>query len=169
MADIRTAILITIDLAHEGGFQNNPKDRANWTGGQVGVGDLVGTKYGITTLDMPGVAIVDLTPDQAIAYYTEHYWKPLYSQINSQQIANKLFDLGVLFGVGTAVKNLQAALDLPEDGIFGPNTLAMTNAANPSLLLTEFQQEMVSRAEGIALANPNDAGDLADWTRRINS
>jgi lysozyme family protein len=169
MADARTAFLITIDLAHEGGFQNNPKDRANWTGGQVGVGTLVGTKYGITTLDMPGVVIADITPEQAIAYYIEHYWKPLYSQISVQGIANKLADLGVLFGVGTAVKNLQSVLDLEMDGIFGPNTLARTNATDPIRLLNIFQQEMIMHAQAIAAANPNDAADLNDWVRRIKS
>lgn len=168
MADAKTAILITIDLAHEGGFQANPKDRANWTGGQVGHGTLVGTKYGVTTLDMPGVAIADLTMDQAAAYYLEHYWKPLYSQITSQPLANKLFDLGVLFGVGTAVKNLQAVLNLEMDGIFGPHTLASVNAAPPTLLAS-FQFEMRAHAKAIAEGNPNDAPDLAGWMRRINS
>jgi lysozyme family protein len=92
MADAKTAILITLDLAHEGGFQKNPNDRANWTGGQVGVGTLVGTNGGITALDMPGVDIEHLTIDQKIAYYLEHYWKPLYSSIAWQPLANKLFD-----------------------------------------------------------------------------
>jgi lysozyme family protein len=169
MADAKTAILITLDLAHEGGFQNNPKDRANWTGGHVGVGTLVGTKYGVTTLDMPGVVIADLTIEQATEYYLAHYWKALYSQIDSQAIANKLFDLGVLFGVGTAVKNLQTALDLNADGVFGPVTLARTNAAAAPLLLTTFQHEMLAHAKAIAAGNPNDAPDLDGWTRRINS
>jgi lysozyme family protein len=157
MSDARTAILITLDLAHEGGFQKNPKDRANWTGGQVGVGTLVGTNGGITALDMPGVDIEHLTLEQKIEYYTEHYWKPLYSQIDAQGIANKLFDLGVLFGVGTAVKNLQAALDLNMDGIFGPITLAKLNAANDVILLSTFQYEMILHARAIAAANPNEA------------
>jgi lysozyme family protein len=169
VSDARTAIAITLDPAHEGGFQSNPKDRANWTGGQVGVGTLVGTKYGITALDMPGVAIKDLTVEQATAYYLEHYWKALYSQISSQSIANKLFDLGVLFGVGTAVKNLQTVLDLNADGVFGPVTLAHTNATGETLLLSEFKAEMVAHAKAIAAGNPNEAPDLPGWTRRINS
>ena len=169
MADARTAFLITIDLAHEGGFQANPKDRANWTGGHVGVGTLVGTKYGITTLDMPGVVIADITPEQAITYYIEHYWKALYSEIISQALANKLADLGVLFGVGTAVKNLQSALFLEMDGLFGPATLAAVNGADAELLLQNFQREMRAHATAIAAGNPNDAPDLPDWIRRINS
>jgi|SRR5579864_1687756 len=170
MADAKLAISITLDLAHEGGFQKNSKDRANWTGGQVGVGMLVGTKYGITTLDMPGVDIENLTIAQATEYYLEHYWKPLYSEISSQAIANKLFDLGVLFGVGTAVRNLQMALDMPDqDGVFGLHTLAAVNVTNPQNLLQKFQQEMTAHAKAIAAANPNEAPDLGGWTRRINS
>jgi len=66
MSDPKTAIALT--LIQEGGFQNNPNDHANWTGGQVGVGTLVGTKYGITCLDLPGISIKDLTPDQATQF-----------------------------------------------------------------------------------------------------
>jgi|SRR5579864_1373374 len=174
MADISKSIAITIDLAHEGGYQDNPKDRANWTGGQVSVGVLVGTKYGITTLDMPGVVIKDLTPEQATCWYlTTHtpqrFNNPLYAQIVSQTICDKLFDMGVLFGVGTAVKNLQAALDLNMDGIFGPITLARLNAANEVLVLSTFEYELILHARAIAASNPNDAPDLDDWIRRIKS
>lgn len=169
MADARTAIIITLDDAHEGGFQNNPHDHANWTGGRVGEGTLVGTNGGITTLDMPGVDIRNLTVDQKVHYYIEHYWKPLYSEINSQLLANKLFDLGVLFGIGTAVRNLQTALDIDADGIFGPDTLARTNAANPMSLLGTFQAEMRAHATAVANGNPEEARFLPDWLRRIDS
>jgi lysozyme family protein len=169
MADAKTAILITLDLAHEGGYQDNPKDRANWTGGKVGVGTLVGTNGGITALDMPGADIKNLTIEQKIEYYLAHYWKPLYSQIESQVVANKLFDLGVLFGVGTAVKNIQLALNLEMDGIFGAETLACTNGTDSAALLHTFQSEMIAHARAIAAGNPNDAPDLPDWIRRIQS
>lgn len=169
MADARTAILITLDPNHEGGFQRMPNDRANWTGGQVGLGILMGTKYGITALDMPGVNIANLTVDVATAYYQQNYWKDLYSQINSQAVANKLFDMGVLFGVGTAVKLLQMALNTVADGIFGPTTLMLTNEANSTLLLHSFQDELHTHAAKVAAENPNDAADLPDWNRRIDS
>lgn len=167
MASFQIAVSITLDDAHEGGFQDNPKDRANWTGGQVGVGTLVGTKYGITTLDMPGVSIRDLTPQQAASYYSANYWKPLYSQINDQLLANKLFDIGVLFGVGTAVKLLQGVLGLTTDGAFGPNTLSAVNMRLD--VLAPFKSALMSHATAVATANPNDAPDLSDWLRRIAS
>jgi lysozyme family protein len=167
MASFFIAVAITLDDAHEGGFQKNPHDRANWTGGQVGVGTLVGTKYGITTLDMPGVDIANLTTDQASTYYSAHYWKQGYSQIADQLVANKLFDMGVLFGVGTAVKVLQTVLGVTPDGGFGPTTLSALNAAGD--VLASFKSAMINHATSVAAANQNDAPFLSDWLRRISS
>lgn len=169
MADAKTAIAITIDADHEGGFQKNPKDWANWTGGEIGSGELVGTKYGITALDLPGYDIESLTPEQATIYYREHYWKSLYSQIECQEVANKLFDMGVLFGVATAVKCLQSVLAIPADGIFGSRTLASVNTASEKTLLEEYEDELSAHAKAIAASKPNEAEDLDGWLRRIKS
>lgn len=173
MANISQSISITLDANHEGGFQKNPKDRANWTGGQVGVGALVGTNHGITALDMPGVDIENLTTAQAMEWYMttripEQYNNPLYAEISAQAVCDKLFDMGVLFGVGTAVKALQTALGIAVDGAFGPASLAATNAANPMMLLADFQAMLCAHAQAVAM-NPNDAPDLPDWERRIKS
>ena len=59
MADFQIAVHKT--LVHEGGFVDNKND----SGGQ--------TKYGITQADLPGVSIKDITLEQAVAYYAEHY------------------------------------------------------------------------------------------------
>ena len=168
MADAKTAIAITIE--HEGGYQRNPNDHANWSSGVIHVGRLMGTKYGITAVDMPGVEIQNITADQATTYYLEHYWKQYYSQITSQPVANKLFDMGVLFGVGSAIECLQYALDLtPVDGNFGPITLDRCNRANINLLLSMFKTELKSHAEKIAVANPIEASNLDGWINRIDS
>jgi lysozyme family protein len=155
MSDSKTAIALT--LVHEGGYVNNPND----SGGA--------TKYGITQRDMPDVNIADITPEQATAYYVEHYWKALYSEIESQDIANKIFDMGVLFGVGTAVRLLQTGLNLIVDGAFGPATLAAVNEADPYSLLQAYKTTLVSHAIGIANAQPKDRVFLAGWIKRINA
>jgi len=156
MADFKIAVQKT--LVHEGGYVNNPNDK----GGP--------TKYGITQADMPGVDIANITADQAIAYYAEHYWKPLYSQINDQLLAEKLFDMGVLFGVGTAVKLLQFSMqphiNLVSDGTFGPNTL---NGVNTVGDLNEYKKTLIQHAIYVVTNNPKDAEFLQGWTNRINS
>jgi len=169
MADFKIAVLITISPSHEGGFQKNPNDHANWSSGKIGEGTLIGTKYGITAVDMPGVDIENLTPDQAVEYYRERYWKPFYSQINSQAIANKLFDLGVLFGVGTSVGILQLTLSVKVDHSFGPMTLAAINQADETSLLTSYKANFVTHAFNVATANPAERGNLKGWSTRINS
>jgi len=155
MADFNQAVNKT--LIHEGGYVDNPND----SGGP--------TKYGITQADMPGQNIKDITPEQAVVYYTEHYWKPLYSQIVSQLIAEKLFDMGVLFGVGTAVGILQLALGVTVDHSFGPNTLAATNQAEETPLLNTYKANLVTHTFNIATANPKDRVFLKGWASRINS
>lgn len=177
MADITAAIMITLDPAHEGGFQKNPNDRGNWTGGEIGSGTLVGTNGGITPADMPGVDIEHLTIDQKVAYYREHYVKPLYAEIVSQLILNKLFDMGVLFGIKEATEELQRAVlsanfpppMLPVDGMFGPETLLLTNESDARMLLIHFQSNLELLADEIVAKRPVDAEFVNDWKRRIAS
>jgi lysozyme family protein len=155
MADPNVAIIKT--LHSEGGFVDNPADR----GGP--------TNMGITQADLPGTPIQNLTIGQAETYYSEHYWKPLYSQIESQDIANKLFDMGVLFGVGTVVIFLQTCLNLePTDGVFGPKTLQATNEADPATLLVAFKSVLMTHATAIGAKDPTQRQFVKGWWNRIN-
>ena len=155
MADSKIAITLT--LVHEGGYVNDPND----SGGE--------TNMGITQKDMPGQDMKTLTVDQAVLYYQEHYWKQFYSQIVDQHLANKLFDMGVLFGVVTTIRILQTVLSTTVDGVFGPGTLAALNAAEPVSLLAAYKTALVSHALGVVNANPKDREFFAGWVRRINS
>lgn len=169
MSDFKTAILITIDDAHEGGYQSMHGDSGNWTGGQIGVGELKGTKYGISADEFPNEDIKNLTVDRAVELYREGYWKQHYSEITDQLIANKLFDLGVLFGVGSAVKVLQIVLDLKPDGAFGPVTLEKLNSVEPITCLAAFKSGMVTHCIEVVKNKPEDRQFFKDWVRRINS
>jgi lysozyme family protein len=155
MSDSTTAIKLT--LVHEGGYVNAPND----AGGE--------TNFGISKREYPGEDIKNMTVDRATEIYKEGYWKNLYSQISSQLIANKLFDMGVLFGVGTAVGILQLSAGTTVDHIFGVNTLAAVNQANEDSLLATYKTNMVTHAFNIATQNPNDRAFLKGWTTRINS
>lgn len=160
MSDFNIAVQKT--LVHEGGFVDDPVD----PGGA--------TKYGITQADMPGVSIKDITPEQATAYYSERYWKPLYSQITSQDIADKIFDMGVLFGVGEAILLLQHVLktgfpEIEPDGIFGPSTLGAVEQADDTSLLNAYKSALVAHALQIVVKKPEEKKFVAGWGTRINS
>ena len=40
-------------LGCEGGFTVNPRDRGNWTGGEIGVGKFNGTNFGLSAAAYP--------------------------------------------------------------------------------------------------------------------
>jgi lysozyme family protein len=116
------------------------------------------------------VDISGITPDQAVEYYGEHYWKPLYSQINDQLVGEKLFDMGVLFGVKTAVKLLQITIQndiaIVSDGIFGQGTLDAVNQEQD--LLPRYRQTLLQHVVSIVNANPGDGVFVNGWINRIN-
>lgn len=90
-------------FSNEGGFQKLRADSGNWTGGKVGKGRLVGTKYGICAASYPKVDIPNLTLPVAARYYERDYFNPLLlSRLKSQGLATTILDTAVNCGVGTA-------------------------------------------------------------------
>lgn len=93
-------IAIKTILQHEGGFVDRPSDR----GGP--------TKYGISTaflnknhIVLPGDGVIEaneikaITESQAIEIYKKYFWdKYQYDQIDSIDVATKVFDLAVNLG-----------------------------------------------------------------------
>ena len=177
MAEFKPAVALT--LVHEGGYVNDTRD----AGGE--------TYRGISRVnhpDWPGWAIIDgyknhadfpkiLDSDEklqnlVIEEYREGYWKNPYSQIGGQDVANKLFDMGVLFGVGEAAYLLQRALNFPAPKwtkTFDEMTLLAVNSVVPSDLLTAYKTHLVKHALNLVAVNQNDKAFFAGWVTRINS
>ena len=83
----------TISL--EGGFSRDPDDNGNWTGGRKGLGELKGTKYGISAAQYPSLDIENLTPHGAKEIYRRDYWNPLrLDSIDNEAIQEDVFDTG---------------------------------------------------------------------------
>jgi lysozyme family protein len=143
MKDIEQELDVLI--GKEGGYTNNPND----SGGE--------TIWGITkfTADSFGYkdAMKDMSRDQAKEIYRARYWiQPKFDQVYkiNPGIAMEMFDTGVNMGAGTAVKFLQRALnvlnqggkiypDMAVDGGLG----AMTLAALQKFLDTRNQDGVV--------------------------
>jgi len=117
-----------LTVGAEGGFQNDETDRGNWTGGDVGKGQLRGTKFGVSAATYPTLDIQTLTLDQARDIYRRDFWQPLRCDELPRLIAILMFDAGVNNGRGNAVRFLQRALDIADDGVLGPITLAVLKA-----------------------------------------
>lgn len=109
-------------IGHEGKFQNHYHDRGNWTSGQVGIGELRGTKYGISAMSYPKEDIKNLTLERAKEIYHEDFWLRVRGDLLPNAIAYQLFDAAINHGIGNAIRMLQRAVGVADDGQLGPRT-----------------------------------------------
>ena len=114
--------------------------------------------------------IRNLTRDQAGAFYEAHFWNHYnIGLLNSQDVANKVCDLAVNVGPGTAIKFLQRAVGAHPDGVLGPATAAAANAMNPDTVLAGVKQAGSDYYHQIAEVHPEWAADLPGWLSRLSS
>lgn len=106
-------------LDHEGGYVNHPAD----PGGE--------TKWGISKRSYPGVDIRNLTREGAKALYELDFWSPTASKIEDRALCFQVLDAAVNHGMGNAVRFLQRALGVADDGHFGPVGTAALKAQDP--------------------------------------
>jgi lysozyme family protein len=158
MAQFLPAIQYT--LVNEGGFSDNPND----PGGA--------TNFGILQREMPGVDIRSITRDQAISFYLSNYWnKAPYANINSQEVATKLFDTHVNLGLGSAVMIAQHALGFQPsdiDGNMGPMTVNAINAATPAPFLAAMISLITTHYKLLESKNPRLIAFDKGWMARAN-
>lgn len=156
MADFKLAIDPLLE--NEGGYVNNPAD----PGGE--------TRWGISKHQYPTLDIKNLTLEDAKAIYLKDFWH--YSAIQSQEIANKLLDLAVNMGPGTAHKLAQRSLgafkSMPAsaiDGVLGSHSISQINSVDSAKFLLELRAR---QAEHYALESirRGDTTFLLGWMRR---
>jgi lysozyme family protein len=153
-------------VGEEGGLSTDRADPGNWTGGRVGAGQLVGTKYGIAASAFPNIDIPNLTLSQAQAIYQKLYWSRVSGDLLPGPLALLTFDAAVNNGVKSAVTWLQAAASAAPDGVLGPDTLAAVAvhvAANLDGLCSEFLAQRLVYMAGLSTWRTFGVG----WARRL--
>ena len=144
------AMLIGRVLGNEGGYVNNPRD----SGGE--------TNWGISKRSYPGIDIKNLTREEAMLVYFYDFWAPIHGAQLHQGVAYQLLDIAVNAGVAAAVKMLQRAAGVTDDGNIGPATLAAVEHASDTDTIMRI---MAERLEAWTHChNWADAG--AGWVRR---
>ena len=113
----------------------------------------------------------DLESDQLITFVMEFYQKNFWdrlqgSAINSQEIAESLFDFAVNTGVRTAVKLAQIVVGANPDGIIGVNTLKKINAADEQLFISKYALAKVARYTNIVKRDRSQNKFLLGWLNR---
>lgn len=161
--------VVTFDVAfdrligHEGKFTDARADRGNWTSGKVGVGELKGTKYGISAMTYPHLDIKNITLEQAKAIYRRDFWERSCADEYDGAIAYQVFDAGVNHGIENAVRFLQRAAGVADDGDVGPITVRAVKAMSVTDVLMRF-----NAARLLFYTNLSTWADFGKgWARRI--
>lgn len=117
-------------MKHEGKFSNRKDDPGNWTGGRVNVGELKGTKYGIAANTYSDLDIENLTLVTVKKIYYRDWWLKAGADHFDAAIVAQLWDFAVNAGMDTALRALQRAVGVADDGRVGPLTLKAVQSAD---------------------------------------
>lgn len=113
----------------EGGYVNDPDD----PGGE--------TKYGISKRSYPHVDIRSLTLEGARAIYWTDFWLAGGMAALPPAVAGQVFDAAVNHGISTALRMMQRAAAVADDGHIGPVTRAALARMSQTDLIARFIAE----------------------------
>ena len=105
-------------MLHEGGYVNDEKD----PGGE--------TKFGISKRSYPSEDIPNMTKDRAKALFRRDFWDKVDGDTLQDGVAFQAADFAYHSGPSVAVRYLQRALGVADDGDWGPASQAAADAAD---------------------------------------
>ena len=149
----------TFDLAfdkligHEGGYSNNPKD----PGGE--------TKFGISKRSYPSIDIAALTLAEVRQIYRRDFWDRAQCDRLPPGVAFDVFDCAVNSGIGQAIRFLQRAVGVEDDGHIGPLTLAAVQRHDAETVQARFNGQRLDFMTRLSTWDVFGKG----WARRIAS
>lgn len=126
-------------IGNEGGYVNNPADpggETNWGITWPILNQAIAT--GVVTSD---TTIASLTRDQAKLVYKAFFWDKGKMDQFDPAISFQVFDFAVNSGIGTAIRKLQRAVGVADDGNIGPATIAAIKSYTPSEVIMLFVAE----------------------------
>ena len=177
-------------MGHEGGYVNDPNDAGSETykgisrrynpswNGWILIDDCKKFDFSIKDCLRMNNQMDGLVMD----FYKDRYWNPWWGdEIDSQEIANEMFDTSVNMGVSRAVKFLQKSLnylnrngrlysDIVEDGDFGKNTMRAYNSLPKEDIPTLYK--MMNVLQGMHYMNYMSRSPIQEkyargWFKRV--
>ena len=150
-------------LRETGGWEGGYSDHDQDPGGK--------TMYGITQATLkkwrksnPGdMDVRKLTKQEAEKIYHQWYWLPVKGDELPDGGDFAVFDMAVNAGPERAIKTLQRAVGVRDDGILGPRTLAAVRAADKKALIAQFNALRLNHMKRLRHWPTFKNG----WTRRV--
>lgn len=138
-------------IGHEGGYVNNAAD----PGGE--------TRYGISKRSYPALDIARLSLADAKAIYRRDFWDRAQCDKLPPGVAFDLFDAAVNSGIGQAIRFLQRAIGVADDGHVGPLTLATVARWEPEAVQARLSGQRLAFMTGLSTWDVFGKG----WARRL--
>jgi len=142
-------------IGHEGGFVDHPSDpggATNW-----GITERTAREYGYTG------AMRALPREVAKGIYRRGYWGRAGANDYDPAIGFQVFDIAVNHGIGNAIRMLQRAVGVADDGVVGPVTIKAVKAMSVTDVLLRLNAERLE-----FYAKLTTWGDFGrGWARRV--
>ena len=162
MADFIQAFTAT--MAAEGGYRltNDPDDR----GGQTYAG--ISRRY---HADWAGWFYIDKgdrpPPSMVRAFYLKTFWNKMHlSEVQNQRVANFLYGSAVNLDDRVVARLAQTVLGTTPDGVIGPITLGLINAAVPEAFIAQVTVAKIARYRDIVENDRTQMKYLLGWINR---
>lgn len=140
-------------IGHEGGYVNDARD----SGGE--------TNWGISKRAYPHLNIKELTREQAKDIYRRDYWGRMQGDLLPTEVAFQVFDAAVNHGIGNAIRWLQRAAGVADDGHLGPISLGSIRSKAPVDLVLLFNAERLDFYTKLSGWEVYGKG----WVRRVSN
>jgi hypothetical protein len=152
------AACLDVVLQQEGGFSDHPDD----PGGATKFGITLRTLADFREKPVTKEEVQALDRDEAKEIYRANYWNPMRCNELPRGVDLIAFDFGVNAGPRTAIKALQRAAGVTDDGSIGPITLAAIRAHLPANLVNRMSEERMKHYRALVTFDTFGAG----WTNR---
>ena len=118
-------------MENEGGYVDNPLDPGK------------ATNWGISSRSYPSVNIATLSREAAKVIYLTDFWNRASMGQYDGAISFQVFDAAVNCGIETAVRMLQRAAGVADDGHIGPISVAAIKSKSVTDMLMLFISETI--------------------------
>jgi lysozyme family protein len=153
-------------LIAEGGYSDRPHDH----GGPTNHG-ITQAVYSIWREEhgAPDQDVRLITSHEVAAIYQEGYWFPAGAQNCPKPLDLLVFDCAVNSGPGVAVRTLQRALGINDDGVPGPCTRASLDACDAPTVASKFLAMRRAFFLNLVAHDETQNDFLAGWLNRVDA
>lgn len=162
-------------IGHEGKLSVDRADRGNWTSGKIGVGEICGSKYGVTGVTLGAYRrlgrsanlseVSALGVDEAKLIFKKQYWNAVQADRLPSGLDYAVSDFAYNSGAGNAIPSLQRLVGVAVDRSIGEVTLAkIGDRADKAALINAYCDARLAFLKGTYGWPKYKKG----WTRRVS-